>query len=160
MLPHFISAVMGDSMRHGEVDTIVRGGRVVASASWLRPGESPRSWRREAGISLRCARALVRGRNRVKGLRILDEMAKNHPSEPHWYLALLGVDPAHQGSGLGGQLLRTKLSMCDANGTPAYLETQKPENLPFYERFGFRVMKEISVKDCPSVWLMWRDPRP
>lgn len=160
MLPHFISAVMGDAMRHGDVDTIVHNGRVVASASWLRPGETPRGWWRETRISVRCARALVRGRNRAKGLRILGEMTKSHPTEPHWYLALLGVDPAHQGAGLGGQLLRAKLALCDNDQVAAYLETQKPDNLPFYERFGFRVIKEITVKGCPTVWLMWRDPRP
>lgn len=159
MLPHFIGAVMRDAMAHGEIDAITRDGRVVAAASWLRPGETPRGWWREARISARSARALLRGQNRLKGLAILDQMATHHPTEPHWYLALLGVDPAHQGSGLGGQLLRSRLARCDEQGVAAYLETQKPDNLPFYERFGFAVTKEITVAGCPSVWLMWREPR-
>jgi GNAT superfamily N-acetyltransferase len=158
MLPHFVGAVMGDALRHGEVHAIVEGNRVVASASWLSPGDAPRPWRREMRVSARCAWALVRGRNRVRGLRILDQMAKHHPTEPHWYLALLGVDPSRQRTGLGGRLLRHALERCDADGVGAYLETQKPENVPFYSRHGFTVSKEITVPGCPTVWLMWRDP--
>ena len=159
MLPHFISAVMGDSLRHGEVDVITHNGRVVASASWLLPGDAPRSWMRELRISLRCARALVTGKNRIKGIKLLDAMAKKHPKEPHWYLGLLGVDPAFQGKGLGGTLLNKRILECDATHMPIYLETQKPENLPYYERFGFAVVEEIRHEGCPPLWTMWRAPR-
>lgn len=159
ILPHYIAAVMGDAFRHGEVDVIERRGRVVASASWLRPGETPRGAWREMRVSVRCAWALLGGRNRVKGLSLLSAIDDNHPDEPHWYLALLGVDPAFQGAGLGGHLLTTRLRQCDTEQVPAYLETQKSENLPFYERFGFVVTKKIEINGCPPVWLMWRDPR-
>lgn len=159
LMPHFISAVMGDALRHGEVDSITRGDRVVATASWIAPGDIPRSRRREALISMRCARALVRGRNRIRGLRLLDEMAKQHPAEPHWYLVLLGVDPAFQGAGLGTSLLNHRLAAFDTSHMPTYLETQKPENVPYYERFGFTVRAVIQLPGCPPLWTMWRDPR-
>ncbi|MGH9176171.1 MAG: GNAT family N-acetyltransferase, partial [Vicinamibacterales bacterium] len=32
---------------------------------------------------------------------VFEQMAAYHPSEPHWYLPLIGVDPAHQGKGYG-----------------------------------------------------------
>ena len=158
MLPHFITAVMNDAMSHGEVDSVVINGRVVGTASWLRPGDAPRSWMRETRISLRCARALVRGRNRMKGIRLLDEMAKGHPTEPHWYLALLGVEPVFQGAGIGTALLEKRLAECDRTGVPAYLETQKPENVPYYGRFGFVVSRTIELDGCPTLWTMWREP--
>jgi len=105
-----------------------------------------------------CGRALVKGRNRVKGIKLLDAMAKEHPREPHWYLALIGVDPAFQGSGVGTALLRPRLAACDETGVPAYLETQKPENVPYYERFGFKVRTVVRHEGCPPLWTMWRDP--
>lgn len=159
MLPRFMGAILGDAHRHGEVDVIRRGDRVVASASWLRPGEMPRGMSREMGINVRAGGALLRGRNRVTGLRLLTLIEKHHPHEPHWYLALLGVDPAFQGVGLGSALLAHRIAGFDGRGEPAYLETQKQENVPYYERHGFVVRETVSVADSPPVWLMWRDPR-
>jgi len=121
---------------------------------------APRSRRREMKIYSACARALLTGRNRRTGLKLLTEVENRHPPEPHWYLALLGVDPILQGHGIGRSLLEPVLTKCDVNIEHAYLETQKPENLPFYERFGFRVRDEVSVPGSPPVWLMWRDPDP
>ena len=46
-----------------------------------------------------------------------------HPREPHWYLALLGVDPALQGRGFGPHLMQPVLDRCDSDRLPAYLET-------------------------------------
>jgi GNAT superfamily N-acetyltransferase len=160
MLPNYMTAVMGDALRHGKVDVIIRNGRVVATASWLAPGDAPRPWLQELRVSLRSARGLLTARNRLKGIKLLDAMGKKHPKEPHWYLGLLGVDPTFQGTGLGGTLLSYRLEECDASHMPAYLETQKPENLPFYERFGFSVLEEISHDGCPTLWTMWREPRP
>lgn len=159
MLPHFIGAVLGDAHRHGLVDVVRRNGRVVGTASWLRPGGTPRGSWRETKISVRCAVALVRGRNRITGLRLLSAVDAKHPHEPHWYLALLGVDPSCQRAGLGTVLLGHRLDQCDERGEAAYLETQKPDNVPYYERHGFVVRETVSVSDAPPVWLMWRDPR-
>ncbi|MEU2559373.1 GNAT family N-acetyltransferase [Streptomyces longispororuber] len=80
------------------------------------------------------------------------------PAEPHWYLAVVGADPAARGQGHGAALLRSGLARADAAGLPAYLESSKAENVPFYEHFGFTLRKELSLPlDGPSVWLMWRD---
>jgi len=158
ILPIFLGALLRDAYSHGHVWGAFDDDRVVGSASWLPPGAIPRSRSREARIYSACARALITGRNRRTGISLLNAVESKHPTEPHWYLALLGVDPAQQGRGLGRALLAPVLSHCDEALEPAYLETQKPENLPFYERFGFRVIDEVSVSDSPTVWLMWRDP--
>ena len=82
-----------------------------------------------------------------------------HPSEPHYYLAILGVDPSAQGQGLGSAVIRPMLDRCDTEGVPAYLESSKATNVPFYERHGFRVTGEVKLPLGPPLWLMWRDPR-
>ena len=42
---------------------------------------------------------------------------------------------------------------------PAYLETNRESNLPYYRRFGFELTEKIALPDSPPLWLMWREPR-
>ncbi|MER5771941.1 GNAT family N-acetyltransferase [Streptomyces sp. NPDC001985] len=90
------------------------------------------------------------------------EAAVEHaPQEPHWYLAVVGADPAARGQGHGAALLRSGLAKADAEGMPVYLESSKPENLPFYEHFGFTVLGEAELPGGgPTLWVMRREPRP
>lgn len=93
-------------------------------------------------------------------LSALDLVESKHPTEPHWYLEGLGTEPAAQGRGGGSLVLAPVLARCDADATPAYLESSKEQNIPFYERHGFRVTEEVALpKGGPPVWLMWRDPQ-
>jgi GNAT superfamily N-acetyltransferase len=78
--------------------------------------------------------------------------------EPHWYLAVLGVDPPDQGAGMGSALLRPVLDQCDHDGIGAYLETATEKDIAFYSRFGFRVTGELRFPKGPTLWPMWRDP--
>ncbi|MER6912507.1 GNAT family N-acetyltransferase [Streptomyces sp. NPDC000594] len=87
--------------------------------------------------------------------------AQHTPQEPHWYLALIGADPAVQGQGQGGALMRSGLAQADAAGMPAYLESSKEANLPVYEHFGFTVRHEVRLPGGgPTLWGMWREARP
>ena len=90
---------------------------------------------------------------------ILEEMDECHPEEPHWYLAIIGVDAAHQGKGLGAQLLEAALRRCDEEGVIAYLESSNPANVSLYERHGFEVVHEIRKGDAPPVFPMRRPAR-
>jgi ribosomal protein S18 acetylase RimI-like enzyme len=93
-------------------------------------------------------------------MRALGRVQARHPKAPHFYLFALGVDPDHQGRGLGSALLRAVLSRCDAEGASAYLEASTPMNARLYARHGFRVTEELSLAaDGPTVSLMWRDPQ-
>jgi ribosomal protein S18 acetylase RimI-like enzyme len=83
-----------------------------------------------------------------------------HPKGPHYYLFILGVDPPAQGRGLGRALLAPVLAKCDAERTPAYLETSKEDNLRFYESLGFTVAGEHTIPRGPPVWFMRREPEP
>ncbi len=94
-----------------------------------------------------------------KALRALASLEKEHPHFPeHYYLATLGTLPESQGSGIGSRLIEEVLAKCDRDGIPAYLESSKEKNVPFYARFGFKVTKEVKLPyNGPSLWLMWRD---
>ncbi len=92
-------------------------------------------------------------------LAVLEQMSRYHPSEPHWYLSLLGVDPLHQNQGYGSALLRHGLSRCDHDHTLAYLEASSPRSLPLYERHGFELLGTVQVGTSPLIFPMRRRPR-
>jgi ribosomal protein S18 acetylase RimI-like enzyme len=101
------------------------------------------------------------GRYTVRALRSLNRVESLHPKEPHWYLGVLGTRTAAQGKGIGSALLAPVLERCDEEGVPAYLESSKHSNIAFYRRHGFELTGEISLPSGgPTVWPMWRDPRP
>ena len=90
---------------------------------------------------------------------VVEQMDAAHPSYPHWYLALLGVDPSRQGLGLGSRLLEAGLRTVDAEHQPAYLETPNPHSVALYERFGFVVSGRVQAGSCPPMVSMVRAPR-
>lgn len=83
-------------------------------------------------------------------------MTEHHPPEPHWYLPLIATDPNWVGQGLGTLLMKHALRRCDSEGTAAYLESSNPENIPFYQRHGFKVIGEIQHGDSPRLTPMLR----
>jgi GNAT superfamily N-acetyltransferase len=96
----------------------------------------------------------------VRALRLPFEVDGLRPKEPHWYLATLGTAPERQGQGVGAALLQPVLALADQAGMPAYLESSKERNVPFYARFGFEVVGELHSKvGSPPMWRMWREPR-
>ncbi|MFG3344457.1 GNAT family N-acetyltransferase [Streptomyces sp. NPDC048018] len=90
----------------------------------------------------------------------VETAAVHTPQDPHWSLALIGADPAAQGTGQGSALLRSGLAKADAAGLPTYLESSKAANLPVYEHFGFTVREEFALPGGgPVLWGMWREAR-
>ena len=90
---------------------------------------------------------------------VFEQMGRYHPVEPHWYLPLIGVDPACQGQGHGSALMRHALEQCDAQRLPAYLESSNPRNVPLYLRHGFEIMGSIQVGSSPPLTPMLRKAR-
>src|SRR5215510_13823616 len=77
----------------------------------------------------------------VERMAVYDEVAARFkPSAPHYYLGVIGTEPAQQGQGIGTQLIK---SFCDVSArdplsSGVYLETAQESNLGFYESAGFR----------------------
>jgi GNAT superfamily N-acetyltransferase len=152
-------AVIGDALQDGEAWVATVEGRVRGVAAWLPPGSYPRSIRRDLRVAIRSLPAfLPPSRHALGGVRLVATIERAHPNEPHWYLALLAVDPLLQGRGLGTALLQPVLARADDDGLLAYLETQKPENVPWYARSGFTVTETFQVGPFPPVWGLRREP--
>ncbi len=145
-------------LRDGGVEFATDGGHVAAAALWSPPGR----WKATRMQDLRMIPAFVRAVGTdVKRARLAEALMKqNHPEEPHWYLGVIGSDPTFRGGGFGRALMDSRLDRCDAEYAPAYLESSKPDNVPYYQRFGFDVTGEIVLPDGgPTLWQMWREPR-
>jgi ribosomal protein S18 acetylase RimI-like enzyme len=88
-----------------------------------------------------------------------EQMSNHHPREPHWYLPLIGVDPAHQNKGQGDALMSYALQRCDRDRRSAYLESTNPRNISLYQRHGFEPLGRIQIGSSPVLVPMLRPPR-
>ena len=93
-----------------------------------------------------------------RALKFRGTWAKSDPKEPHWHLDPLGVTPGLQGQGIGSQMMEYYCNHIDESGMAAYHETDRPENVKFYERFGFKVIGEEAILGFPN-WYLWRPSR-
>jgi ribosomal protein S18 acetylase RimI-like enzyme len=135
-------------------DTVTALEDCAAVALWMPPGTAPDSDR-----IVTVLRETVPAEQHADTFAVLEQMDGAHPSDPHWYLPWLGVDPSRQRGGLGSRLLERGLARVDADHLPAYLETPNPRTIPFYERHGFEVVAAAAAGQCPPITSMLRAAR-
>jgi predicted N-acetyltransferase YhbS len=70
--------------------------------------------------------------------------------DPHWQLFLVGVEPGHQGRGLGAAIVDEMTAKARLSGAPGYLDTLTSGNVAFYERRGYRVVGEADGLGVPA----------
>ena len=141
-------------LQFGEV--LVTDGFVKGAAVWLPPGSTEVTEDRAASAGLdRVAETIgeVAADRFFSALGFLDPFHAADVPEPHWYTMVVGVDPSAQGLGLGRALLQPVLDRARVSGHPCYLETAQPENVPFYQHLGFRVLRD--VVDPTSSLRLW-----
>lgn len=132
---------------------------LVGCSLWAPPGK----WHVSLPGQLKLMPSMISafGRDLPKLMRTISFLESKHPHEPHYYLAVLGVEPESQGKGLGAALMRPVLEQCDREGVPAYLEASSERSRALYLRNGFEVVEEIHLPGGgPPSWRMWRPPRP
>ncbi|GAB3913739.1 hypothetical protein GCM10028803_58290 [Larkinella knui] len=110
-------------------------------------------------LSILPGMALALGRRLLPVLQWRMNWKRHDHPQPHIHFGPLAVDPQHQGKGIGKAMLRHFCHYADQLPATAYLETDKKENVPLYERFGFRVVAEDTLFGVPN-WFMVREPGP
>jgi ribosomal protein S18 acetylase RimI-like enzyme len=151
--PIFAQAFAGNAFHHGSAYRTGEGGH-SGVALWLPPGIGSD----EEGVDRSLRNGLAPHRQK-EVFDVLEQMAAYHPSEPHWYLPLIGVDPWHQGKGQGAALMKHAAQRFDEAGQLAYLEATNPKSLGLYERHGFELLGRIQEGDSPTLFPMLRRPR-
>jgi ribosomal protein S18 acetylase RimI-like enzyme len=149
--PSFVKAFAGAAFEHGSAD-LVDG--YLAAALWLPPGAHPD----EEAMS-KLIRTTVPESDQANVFAIFEQMDRYHPTEAHWYLPMIGVDPAHQAKSYGSALLQHALARCDREDKLAYLESTSPRSLRLYQRHGFELIGTIQVGSSPRLFPMLRKPR-
>ena len=149
--PELASLFGANAFQHG---TACCASDFAATALWLPAGVQPD----EAALGEFVQRS-VPERRQESLFSILGQLDEYHPSEPHWYLPLIGVDPLRQGMGYGSALLVRGLEQCDSDHVQAYLESSSERNIGLYERHGFEVLGTVQEGDSPPLWPMVRRAR-
>ena len=127
---------------------------VQGAAIWQLPSPQPPGLLVQLRMGIHMAWLIRAGMGRA--IRLGEFMSEHHLHEPHYYLAAIGTDPSFQGKGIGSALIQPVLERCDKERLPAYLESSKRENIPFYNKHGFEVVEELQIPDGPRLWPMIR----
>ena len=149
--PSFVRALGGKAFAHGSA-YYVDG--YTGAALWLPPDVHP-----DENALIALLERTVSEQIQKDFFPVLEQMGRYHPSEPHWYLPFVGVDPSQQGKGFGSALLQHILIQVDRDNMLAYLESSNPKNIPLYKRHGFELLGSIQIGTSPSIAPMLRRPR-
>jgi GNAT superfamily N-acetyltransferase len=138
-------------------------GAVEGAAVWLPPGKATLSLGQLLSAGFLAAPLHWGIAPFLKFMNVMNRFEHLHKEAmpgDHWYLFVIGVDPPRQGQGIGSALMAPVLRKADADRLPCYLETDKPEDVVFYEQHGFAVVvKDQFAKDGPPFWTMKRPAR-
>jgi hypothetical protein len=66
-----------------------------------------------------------------------------HPKELIYYLWFIGVETNEQGKGIGSALMKEIIVHCNKLERTICLETSTLKNIPWYQKFGFSIYKEL-----------------
>ena len=150
--PEFVACYAGAAFEEGTAYHVRDG---AGAALWLPPETEP-----DADDLVELLQTALPEDRRTDAWTAFERIERRSPDEPHWYLPLIGVEPMHQGNGLGTALVSDAVERLDRNGDVAYLESANPANLSLYLRFGFELLEPIRVGSVPPLFPMIREPTP
>jgi GNAT superfamily N-acetyltransferase len=153
---------LDDTVGQGLGFVTTMGPIVTGALAIYPPGTYPMPLRRWARVGGRVALLAVHAREHSGGLIRFGHLTAPAVPTDAWYFEAAGVRPDLQHAGRGTALLQAALALVDEAGDKAYLETTKPENVTYYEHFGFRSIREPVplAPDGPSIYPMLRAARP
>ena len=154
----FFSKAVGYCQKWGEVHA---DENLVGGGAWLGPGNTTMSTMRvlRAGMWKMPFKLGLSGMGRFNKLD--SETARVHkklvPGD-HWYLLILGVDPASQNTGIGSAGIEICAAKAQEAGLPVYLETMTQSNVDYYMKRGFEIGEEFDIDGDLHTWAMVRQP--
>jgi len=140
-------------------EAYVTSSNLEGVAIWLPPGVNMTLWRmiRSGGLSLFFKLGMKSVLREWSADQFFASMRKRHTPFPHWYLALLGVEPKFQGKGYASRLLEPMLTRLDERHLPCFLETENERNVAIYQHYGFEVVEKATIPGAGlTSWAMLR----
>jgi len=156
-LARFFVPVLRGLSNRGELIGALRNGTLAGVCGLAPPGRCQPSVREKLSVFP----SVIFGNPPAATLRVLKwtgEWARRDPAEPHWHLGPVAVAPDLQGQGIGSSMLAAFCDRMDACDGMSYLETDKPENVALYQKFGFMVVADANVLGVQN-WFMTRQAR-
>lgn len=157
----FYGFAIRDALTFGRVLVERDEAGIAAVAIWYPPGAYPMSVRRKLGAIPAMARLVLRAPLRVLALeRLGAAIDAGFPTQDVSYIEALGVRPDAQGHGHGQHLMHRILKESERTQVGCYLDTARPENIAFYESFGFAVVGDVAPtrRGAPAEARMLRRP--
>ena len=156
-LARFFAPVLHGLLKRGLILGAFRGGSLVGVCGMARPGLCQPTLMEKLSVipSVVFDNPLS---TPMRVLRWTGEWARRDLAEPHWHLGPVAIDSHMQGQGIGGAMLLDFCERMDSDGALSYLETDKSENVHFYQKFGFTVIAEAHILGVPN-WFMSRPSR-
>ncbi len=133
---------LADTAAHGRGFVTTIGRVVTAALATYPPGTFPMTATRWVRAGAQIARIAALAREQSGALIRFSRLIASAVPADSWYFQALGVRPDLQHTGRGAALLRAALALVDAEGVPSYLETNVPENVAYYEHFGYAAIRE------------------
>jgi ribosomal protein S18 acetylase RimI-like enzyme len=154
-LPYFFKAIVKGTLANG---LVLHSSSSDAVSLWRPPGKiDPTRIEILRGLPS-MMKAFGSGRERAQ-LMSATLKAKRPADIAYWYLQFIGVRPAAQGKGAGGDAIRAGLHFARQARSPVYVEVMNPANLDFYLHVGFKTIDEFDIPDAgPHVWAMLWQP--
>jgi ribosomal protein S18 acetylase RimI-like enzyme len=160
-VPPMMEMFLRLALAHGEV--WVTPPPIRGVACWLSPThptitEEDRNAAGWSGVAAALGREAVDRFQTFLGDR--DGAVSSLAPRPHWHLTWLGVEPGHQGQGIGSTLVRQMTTRADAEGVACWLFTFAARNVPLYAHLGFDVTLDTNLPSSGlRLWVMARSPR-
>jgi GNAT superfamily N-acetyltransferase len=157
-LTRMFEAVLRLYGRKGAILGAFSSGKLVGVCAMVQPQRCQPT----VGEKLQILPALVGGSGIAATARVLRwaaDWASHDPEQAHWHVGPVAVERDLQGNGIGSALLRAICDRIDSTQSLAYLETDKEENVRFYQRFGFCLSAQAPVLGVLN-WFMARPSYP
>lgn len=144
---------LSDTVRHGLGFVTTIGPVVTGAIALYPPGAYPMTPARWVRSSPRVAWTAALARDHIGGLvRFGRQIAPGVPPDD-WYFQAAGVRPDLQGAGRGTALLLAAIAVADEAGRPSHLETNRPENVDYYRRFGYELCGDLVPLAPDGPWI-------
>jgi ribosomal protein S18 acetylase RimI-like enzyme len=147
-IPRLFRALGASSFEAGAAHRSSDG---VGVALWLPPGIHGDTGPLESVI----AESIASDKQAEVG-SLFERTEDYRPTEPHWYLSLIGIEVPQRNNGYGAALLQYGLELCDHEHRSAYLWSSNHLNVSLYQRHGFEILDSIHIGSSPPIFPMLR----